>query len=370
MRLEPIDDLLPGPALVRGLLPPDGLDLDLIVRDDEATVFQGRLETEGFAGSTRGLARFRGDDVEVVDLMPTSRLGLPDAEVVEMFEDAEPLEGFTNLRLPSPEHRLLLAARRFVITGEMDRSVAMRVGDVEDGSPDEWRRAASRAPLWGLESALRELERATAGEQPDAKARATMLAELASAAGTRPAKSSMLRTIVRRAVPPPPDVVAIEGADASTRSAVANGVADALAAAGVSVVVEQGERGAGAVDRDAGALWAGLLAAVDGLRHRWLVSRHAGRAEVVVFDRYVVGLVADFRRRYPKVSPTVGRTAIRALAPTPVASYLLDAEPSSSPGGETVDLLREEARHLRVTVVRGSATEHVDRLAADVWRVL
>ena len=75
--VDTADSLASGPVLVFGSLPPEGRDLDLLVRPAEERALAEGLGREGFVRDGRLFARFRDCSAEVVELVPAADWRLP-----------------------------------------------------------------------------------------------------------------------------------------------------------------------------------------------------------------------------------------------------------------------------------------------------
>ena len=156
--VEWIDAHAPERVLVIGSLPPEGRDLDLLVRPAAQAVLAERLAAEGFRERGGEWVRFGGCSVESLDLIAARDWGLPEAELEALFAEAKPIPGLSNLCRPSPNHVLLMLAQRVV---EGDGGLAdkrrARVDKALAEDPDAWRRAEERAPAWSSVRAVRAL---------------------------------------------------------------------------------------------------------------------------------------------------------------------------------------------------------------------
>jgi thymidylate kinase len=245
-----VDPHLPRRALVLGALPPEGDDLDLVVRGPERDAAAAALGDAGFLPRGRRMtprrrwieqwARFRGGTAFSVDLNPAERWGLPQGELEALYSEARPAEGMKNIAHPAPHHVLLLAARRLVRDGggidlkrrrRVDRALAV-------GADDAWRIARERAPLWGLERALELFETAYRTGAPVPRgARARAFARMLVTGGARWFGEVSARR-VRSKLPRRVRVVSLSGLDGAGKSTQSTGLAKNLEAMGVDVVIE------------------------------------------------------------------------------------------------------------------------------------
>jgi len=160
---ELIDRALGSRTLVYGSLPPEGRDLDLLVRPAEKAQIEDLLLAAGFLRRGESWARFAQCTVELVDLTPAAAWQLPADELDALFDEAWPLDGFVNLARPAPHHLLLILARRTADEGgRLDGRRRVVIRGALDEDPDAWERAYNRAPAWSAErplERLHELER-------------------------------------------------------------------------------------------------------------------------------------------------------------------------------------------------------------------
>ena len=104
-----------------------------------------------------------------MDLVPASALNLPTAEMQALFAHAVPLEGLRNLLQPSPEHQLLILARRVDARGRVlaERHLG-RLEQILIQDPRAWHNAYRRSATWGVRDALVLLQpRGLDGAGPD-----------------------------------------------------------------------------------------------------------------------------------------------------------------------------------------------------------
>jgi thymidylate kinase len=130
----------------------------------------------------------------------------------------------------------------------------------------------------------------------------------------------------------------------------------------------------GAAKRVLGTAWTTLIALANALAQRRRALRHAGRARIVVFDRYTLDSVVILRhlwggeRRFPA-------WLIRTLSPRPVCSFLLDVRAETALARKRdhwnldnlhnlADLYRCEAPHLGVRRLDGERSR--EELTAEI----
>src|ERR671914_98991 len=117
---ELIDAAVQDRVLAFSPLPPEGRDVDLLVRPPEERAVDDLLRQHGFVGDGWERVRFRACSAEAVDVVPTATLNLPADELERLFAEAQPIEGLERVLRPAPHHYLLLLAR---FTAEGDGSL-------------------------------------------------------------------------------------------------------------------------------------------------------------------------------------------------------------------------------------------------------
>jgi thymidylate kinase len=182
---ELIDEAVEDRVLAFSPLPPEGRDVDLLVRPAEELVIASLLRAEGFLQKGWEWARFRGCSAEGIDLVPAESLDLPGRELERLFAEARPIEGMRTVVRPAPHHFLLLLARYTVEgDGTLPEKRRIRIARALAENPGAWAAAAERAPDWASRCGLPALRRAyeeDAGFVPPrerARARAERLAGL------------------------------------------------------------------------------------------------------------------------------------------------------------------------------------------------
>jgi thymidylate kinase len=148
-------------VVVIGSLPPEGRDLDLLVRPATQAVLAELLAAEGFRERGGEWVRFSGCSVESLDLIAARDWGLPEPELEALFAEAIPIPGLSNLCRPSPHHVLLMLAQRVVEgDGRLADKRRARVDQALAEDPVAWQRAEARAPAWSSVGAVRALRTA------------------------------------------------------------------------------------------------------------------------------------------------------------------------------------------------------------------
>jgi thymidylate kinase len=418
--LDIVDSALATRAVVVGSLPPDGRDLDVLVRDAaEIARLERALWCAGFRPSDGTWLRFANMTTELVELIPATALRLRPAAEEALFADAIPVEGCERLARPAPPDALLLLARKAAATIPLTPRRIRRFEAALAEDPEAWQKAVARAPGWGAPALLDALSRyrsqpvdcgphATTGLLPSG-VRARMGAARDRARGRR-----------RGAV------IALSGLDGSGKSTQAHALADALERLGYDVAVEWtrigvnerfGHVAAAFESRLAAALNIGRrvrrsartsdAARVDrrvklcrrsavltqfeatalAIENAWCqwrrISGFLARGYVVVCDRYTLDSIvslrclADVQRRFP-----VHRAFLRAATRRPMVAYLLDVTPETAwarKGEQGVErlrrqrlLYREEHRSLDVARLDGERApdDLAAQIASEAWAAL
>jgi thymidylate kinase len=155
------DEALAGRALVYGALPPEGRDLDLLVREGDRRPLADALRAAGFLQRDGVWVRFIGCDVEIVEIAPAEAWDLPAAELDALFAEGRPLEGLSHVVRPAPHHVLLILARRCAAERRgLDTKRRARADRACAEDPHAWSLARARACAWGVADVIDRLERA------------------------------------------------------------------------------------------------------------------------------------------------------------------------------------------------------------------
>ncbi len=375
-----VDDAAAGRVLVLGSLPPAGRDLDLLAWPDDRRAVAARLEAEGFLPNGGDWVRFGGGSAYAVDLVAAESYGVPEAALRRAFEEAIPLDGLERLVRPAPHHALLILARLGVTEKRRGRLQAAL-----DEDPDARAKAERLAGEWGVD--LRRLRpRRRLVRRPR---RRTVIALSGLDGSGKSSQSAALRDALERLGKDAEVVWLPLTANAAVWkvSALVRRVLRVLrmlpgfrrmhgrVEAGESLIAKpERTRRAGILTR----LWVTYVALANALSHR----RLARRADVVVFDRYVLDSVVRMRYLWG------GRFALaaallRILSPKPALAFLLEvpgevalARKQDQWGVDELrrqaELYREEAD--RLGVVRLDGTRPQDELSAEIaeaaWRGL
>lgn len=390
-----VDSAVQDRVVVFGSLPPNGRDLDLLVRGPERDALVKALTAAGFLQRRNVLALFQGSSVESVELIPAADWKLRPEELDALYEQAWPIGDLQHVVRPAAHHALLIAARRFDREGGLSTKLRAQIQAAleEDGSA--WKTGAARATAWGAERAFAALRRSY--EEPP------------SASPSRgPAPAAWLRTRVRR-----PTVVALSGLDGSGKSTQARALQSTLERLGLEVAVfwtrlsydpvldvvatpvKAALRGRDSADAQTEQRphhrselltqgWTGIVALANVSTLRRAAHRLTGRGRVVIFDRFALDSVVQLRHKYGEHRKfTLQNGAIRKLTPRATAAFFLDVEPATALARKPDDfdldeltaqarLYRTEARRLGVLRLDGERPpdELSEEIARRVWRAL
>jgi thymidylate kinase len=383
-----VDSLVEGRVLVIGSLPPDGRDLDLLVRPIELQALASGLGAYGFRRKGMQWARFRGYAVDSIDLHPAERWRLEGQESEALFGEALPIEGMEYVVRPAPHHALLILARRFVLWqgGRLDDKRRARAKAAVEESPEAWAVAWERVAYWSAAKALAGLEAAYRRGVPMSRLdHARALAELKpeirrrSDRGWNPLR---VRTLLRVA---PRRLVSISGLDGAGKSTQAEALVRTLdrlgieattvwtrlewttlwenrllesiarpAKATLGLFLHQGKRSershgsgedgellvsrpleGGSSIRQRSAvlthLWVTIVALFHAVAQRRAVHPHMAQGRLVVCDRYTLDAAAHLRYQYGTERRFRFQVwLIDFLSPKPLRSFFLDVAPETA----------------------------------------
>lgn len=379
--IQTLDGLTDERVLIYGSLPPEGRDLDLLVRPRaEVNIRQG-LVTRGWLARGARCACFHDCVADVIELVPAGDLGLPDPQLEALFVDAQFADGARHVCHPAPAHALLILARRY---GHGDGRLASkhrrRIDAILERQPRAWEMAAAEAAAWGAQTALQGLRSAHSADAVMGPGRrAAAIREELISRGRRGAPAGVRAW--RGAVRLPPRrrgfVVALSGLDGAGKSTQATVLRDTLERLGITSEVRWtslsahppllhkltdtvnallrtatglvparasgGPRAAGVPtphqvgsshetlarrlrrrSRLVGGGWTSLLAVRSGLAHRRAARPHLARGRVVICDRYVLDSQVQLRHQYPELGHAVLQSwLVRIVSPKPDLAVLL-----------------------------------------------
>ena len=409
---ELLDRALASQALVYGSLPPEGRDVDLLVRPEDEAGAEAALVEAGFLCREGVWVRFAACTVEIVEVTSAAAWGLPRDELDALFEAARPLEGLSRLAQPSPQHAVLVLARRAARDGgRLDAKRQTRLAAVLDADPSAFDRAGMHAAGWGAQEALEQLRRGVAGGPPPARAptrapgrsRGAVIALSGlDGAGKSTQALALQQTLERLGYDATIAWTRIGWDDALWRFALPlkaaleralrlfrrNGAeAGDAVAAGAGPTGGAGERGDDPVKRirESSALlthvWTMVIAIINGLAQRRLTRSHVRRGGIVICDRYTLDSIVALRFAYgPHRRFRYQRAMIAALSPTPLRAYLIDVPPETAfarkgEGGLAWlaghrRLYRQEHAGLGVRLLDGErpTEELCAEIGRDVWQ--
>ncbi len=396
-------------VLVHGSPPGEGRDLDLLVRPGSEEAVAAALLEHGFHRARHCFVRFRLGSCEQIELFPAAWWDLPDHEEQALFDDAAPLPGFEHLVRPSPAHTLLILARRVVEgVGVLDEKRRRYVDWAVAQDPKAWDHAAARAGAWNGGRSLELLERLVGRGFITRTTRAKVIDDRLRASGWSNLDAhleSARRVLPRRHRPA---VVSFSGLDGSGKSTQARLLVDTFDRMGTSAVLEWAKLGedrrlwplrrwgrrlllpvaalrgrdatggsareeadgararAGPGGDDEGtspdaarelrrssnalsATWASIALASVIWTYRRQESRYRGRAELLVYDRYVLDSAAHLRWRYGQAGHTAERLTrqLRRWSPTPACSFFLRLDPAAAQQRKLEDRLDDLEAHER-----------------------
>lgn len=312
--IELVDGAVRSKALVLGTPPPEGRDLDLLVRSADAGPLVGALRANGFEEVGGRWMRFAACDVEVVDVEVVESWGLPSVEVDTMFDLASPMSGTSRLHRPDPVSTALIEARRWAKGSVLTDKRRARVEGVD------WGAVGRRADAWGVAAALPVLK----GEAPQDERR---------------------RTWQRRARRRPGVVIAFSGVDGSGKSSQTAALESTLrrmgydvAAVWTRITINKSVEALGKVAPNPGRMrqfrqrwavvnfaWISYVALVNAMAVRRATLGHLLRGRVVICDRYTLDSAAHLRYKYGADERfRFQARLIRWVAPRPLRSYFLD----------------------------------------------
>jgi thymidylate kinase len=328
-------------------MPPEGRDLDLLVRHPEAGEAAALLAAEGFLNRNEQWVAFKGCSAQVVDLVPASDWDLPEGEIGELFEEARAADGLKHLVVPSPRHQLLIMARKLAGGADLTPARKARVERALSEDPEAWTRAAASAAAWGAAGDLELLRSVLDGKIRPRRGR---IGRVAGALGR-----------LRRG-----RVVALSGLDGSGKSSQAESLRDTLLTLGYDAVVvwnrlavnpsldivavpikrllrllpakepaprsspppddEEWDRGTELRRRSVVVteLWACVVALWNAISHRRSMQAHLLRGRIVICDRFVLDSAVNLRFQYGmERSFRFQKWLVRAISPSPTAAFNL-----------------------------------------------
>jgi len=389
-----VDSAVRDRVVIFGSLPPDGRDLDLLVRAPERAALAEALTAAGFLQRGNVWALFKGSSVESIELVSAADWKLRSGEVDALYEHARPIGGLQHVARPAPHHALLIAAGRFARDGGLSSKLRARIRAAVEEDRSAWTTGETRAAAWGAERTFEALR--SAYEEP----------------GTEPLgrgpRVERLRALVRR-----PTVVAFSGLDGSGKSTQARALQNTLERLDFEVAVfwtrltydpvldvvanpvkaalrRRDSSGAQTEQRPhqrsevLTQAWTTVVALANVSTQRRAARGLSGRGRVVIFDRSALDSVVQLRHKYGEQRRFAFQSGlIRKLSPRATAAFLLDVEPETALARKPDDfdldeltaqarLYRTEAPRLGVVRLDGELPpeELSEEIARQVWRAL
>lgn len=380
-----IDEHADHSLLVFGSLPPTGRDLDLLVPSADVATIEKLLADNSFDSAGRLWARFVGCDVDVVEVIPASKWGLPPVEEAALFDESRPIEGMMHLTQPSPHHVLLILARRVARSGELDNKKKRRLDAAVKDDPEAWEQARHRAQVWECAEALewlRTIYKSGDRRIPDHSQRQGRDRRRAWA-------RSLKDHITRRRT----GVIALSGLDGAGKSTQANALAASLHKLGFETAVEWTrlgheplldkialpmkrvlrrdrriksgseetlDRGSASSENDRGPfitfIWSFVVALANGWSHRRATVKHLRAGRVVICDRYILDSAVHLTRKYGRAT-VIQIALLKLLSPRPSAAFFLDVDPESALQRKQ-DIYDAQRLHAHARLYRDLHTHH------------
>jgi len=394
-----VDETLERRVIVFGSLPPQGRDLDLLARPEDARALVTFLGRNGFVERGGEWVRFRDCTADSVDIRSTDELRLPADELQVLFEEGREIPGFGRLVRPAPWHVLLLVAERVHAEGgALSAKRRRRVESALEEEPDAWAIANERAPTWNAVHALAALKLAckrgpsAAAEPRPGRKRPIVVAFSGVDGSGKTTQLDALRTALGRlGISAEREYVRIEWLTLTGNRILSAIAAPAKWLANVatrsprrpSPDVSTEPYDAGRAMRERSALITHAWVLIVAIAHARVQRRATRKREsrVVICDRYTLDAVVWLRFHYGRRRSFRLQTfLLRALSRTPVRAYYLDVEPRAALGRKVEhfglrelevlrSLYREECERCGFTRLDGerSREELCAVIAQDVW---
>lgn len=340
-----------GPAVVFGSLPPEGRDLDLLVRRPERLRLERALPGHGLVRRGSDYALFHSGSAYEVELIDAES-SLAPGPLDDLFAAAQPLPGLAPLAAPAPAHALLILARLTDRDGALAAKRRTRCERLLAAHPEALPAARSQAGRWQASDALIRLERELKRRRPARAAQIVM--RLRRRVTQRAIRPGRRRTIL----------VSLSGIDGSGKSSQARLLHEALSALGVEaalvwndlqgnvaldVVAVPVKRVLGAVRRKvtpmsaapgstpppdfghgrARAAWAVYVTLANALEQRFTATRRSAGNRVVIFDRGPLDLAVRMEVLY-RTRAELRRRLVGLAAPRPDLAFFLNIPPELS----------------------------------------
>lgn len=380
--LDLVAESVEGPVLVVGRMPPEGRDLDLLVRGHDMARLTTRLADAGFAERGGRWVRFGEGKVDIVDVDAVESWGLPEAEVADLFA----VDG--KVARPGPVHVALLEMRRWTAGGEPTDRRRARVEEALASNAQVREEVARRAAAWKVSTTpppprpLRRVERRLrqgsrghvvtlsgidgSGKSSQVEALQAALEQLGYPTATVWTRITLNPSLTVIGTPVKKVIALLSGHRGQTSP---------------KRHVDGRPPGHGVTPADPGQAfrvrypvvnhaWLTVIAVVNALTHWREVGQHLARGRIVVCDRYTLDSAVHLRYKYgPAEGFRLQSGIVRLLSPRPLRSYLLDVPGAVAharkPEKYTTDDLeslaeryREEAERIGVRRLDGQQPPH------------
>lgn len=392
--LDLVAESVEGPVLVVGRMPPEGRDLDLLVRGDDMARLTARLADAGFAERGGRWVRFGEARVDIVDVVAVESWDLPEAEVADLFAVD------TKVAQPGPVHVALLEMRRWTAGSAPTERRRARVEEALASSAQVRDEVARRAAAWKVSTTpppprpLRRVECRLrqrghvvtlsgidgSGKSSQVEALRAALEQLGYPTATVWTRITLNPSLTVIGTPVKKVIALLSGRRRQAPS---------------KPHVDGRPPGHGVTPADPGQAfrvrypvvnhaWLTVIAVVNALTHWREVGQHLARGRIVVCDRYTLDSAVHLRYKYgPKERFRLQSGIVRVLSPRPLRSYLLDVPGAVAharkPEKYTADdlealaeLYREEAERIGVRRLDGQQPPHqlTAAIADDVLQAL
>jgi thymidylate kinase len=330
-------------AIVMGSLPPNGRDLDLLVRRAARERLAATFADAGLADRGGTFAIFDACSAYSVELIEGERY-LPTEPLEALFAAARPLPGLAPLAAPAPAHALLILARLLESERSLPEKRRARLDRAVAEDPQAWEAARQQAQSWKAVRALDSLSSLAQGTSVQRRLPARMVH------GARAVRARGRRN--------GPILVSLSGLDGSGKSSQARWLTEALTALGVEVemiwndllgnftldlmgrpaktllrisgraTTRMANEDPASPSSDQGPglarqLWGAYVTSSNSLEQRLLAARAKLRNRVVVFDRGPLDLAVRMDFLY-RGWPERQRRMVELLAPRPDLAFFLD----------------------------------------------
>jgi len=419
--LTHLDAVVSDRMLVFGSLPPEGRDLDLLVRSDhEHEVVIRWLEQHEFEPRGNRWARFDGAAVAVVEIIPAEALRLSADEIDTLYAEADVMPGMRKVVRPSPVHTLLILARKRKWRGDaISDKHRSRIQAATAEDPRAWARAEARAAAWRVSASLDCLRAAYSRKRSGFRTQASALIEATAHAGGGSSFAGARKVAHRVVSPKRGNLFALSGLDGAGKSLQAATLAETLDVLGRNAVVVWSPLGStGAIaslggwgkrlvsvvrpvfspqsrrassplpataneHRLVGGTWVILMGLADAVLKLRTATKLMRGCDVIC-DRYALDSAVHLLHRYGDTGLVRFQIALISLvSPRPRRAFFLDVQPEVALGrkvdrwsegelSEMLNLYRELRNVYGAVLVNGELSPDAvaAEVARDVWRSL